>query len=89
MMRYSCYIYEIPGKLVNRLPDSAIVNCRWVFVIKHKLDGFIDRYKACLVARGFTQTYNVNYAETFSSVARLNSIRVLLSISLNQDWKIH
>ena len=72
-------------ELINRPPDSAVVSCRWVFVIKHKPDGSIDRYKAYLVASEFTQTYDVNYAETFSLVARLNSIHVLLSFSLNQD----
>ena len=41
-------------ELVRRPPDSAVVGCRWVFVLKHKLDGSIDRYKARLVVREFT-----------------------------------
>ena len=60
-----------------------------MFVIKHNLDSCIDGYKTRLVAKGFTQTYGVDYAETFSLIARLNSIRVLLLVSLNQDWEIH
>ena len=63
----------------SRLP---VVSCRWVFTIKHHLDGTVDRYKARLIvanliARGFTQTYDMDYLELFSPVACLNSIRVL------------
>ena len=53
--------------------------------VKYKPDGMVDRYKARLVVHGFTQEYGVDYAETFSLVARLNSIRVLLSIAINQS----
>ena len=56
--------------------------------VKHKLDGCVDRYKACLVARGYTQTYGVDYVETFSPIACLNSIRVLLFIATNQSWDL-
>ena len=56
-------------ELVNRPPGASVVSCKWVFTVKYKLDGSVDRYKARLVARGFTQIYGVDYAETFSSVA--------------------
>ena len=41
------------------------------------------------MAKGFTQTYGVDYTETFAPVAKMNSIRVLLSLAVNQDWKLH
>ena len=75
--------------LVARLEGTTIVSCQWIFTIKYKLDGSVDRYKARLVARGFTQSYDINYDETFSSVARLNSIRVILSVAINNSWDIH
>ena len=60
-----------------------VVDCRWVFALKYQLDGSVDRYKANLVAKGYIQTYGIDYFETFLPVARMNFIKILFSIALN------
>ncbi|KAM2593818.1 hypothetical protein TB1_042916 [Malus domestica] len=64
------------------------VRFKWVFTIKHKADETIDRYKVRLVAKGYTQTFGVDYQETFALVAKMNTIRVLLSLAANFDWPL-
>ena len=65
------------------------VTCRWIYTLKCKSDGSLDRYKARLVAKGYTQTFGIDYQETFAPVAKINTIRILISLAVNLDWPLN
>ena len=65
------------------------MGCKWVFSLKYKANETLARHKARLVAKGFTQTYGVDYSETFAPVAKLNTIRALLSVAMNKDCSLY
>ena len=58
-------------------------------MIKCNTDGSLERYKARLVGKSFTQTYRIDYQETFAPIAKINSIIILLSLAVNCDWPLH
>ncbi|KAJ9673153.1 hypothetical protein PVL29_026432 [Vitis rotundifolia] len=76
-------------KLVDLPQGKKVVSCKWVFAVKVNTDGSVARLKARLVARGYAQTYGVDYSDTFSLVAKLNSVQLFISIVASQQWMIH
>ena len=65
------------------------VGCRWVYTLKCKDDGSLEGYKARLVARGYTQTHGIDYQDTFAPVAKMNTIRIIISLAVNLDWPLN
>ena len=79
---------EIESMVTNKvfkpalLPsDRRAIRVRWIYRIKYNKDGAIKQYKARIVALGYQQIFGVDYSETYSPVARLTSLRILLAIS--------
>jgi hypothetical protein len=72
-------------ELVPLPPDKKIVGCKWVYTIKFNPDDSVEQLKACLVAKGHTQTYGIDYNETFSPVAKISSVCILISLAANLD----
>ena len=66
--------------LVTLPPGQSVFGCKWIYKIKTCSDRSIDRYKAHLVAKGFTQKYGIDYKETFAPITRISSVRALLAI---------
>ncbi|GJS60091.1 retrotransposon protein, putative, ty1-copia subclass [Tanacetum coccineum] len=74
--------------LVEIPPNARIVGSKWLFKKKTDMDGAVYVFKARLVAKGFTQTYGVDYEETFSPVADIRAIRILIAIAAYYDYEI-
>ena len=76
-------------ELVEAPPGRNIVTCKWVFKVKRDAEGRVVRFKARLVARGFTQAYGVDYLETYSPVAKLTTYRVIFALAALEQWEVH
>jgi hypothetical protein len=63
-----------------------VIDCKWVYKVKEKSDGTIDRYKARLVAKGFKQRYVIDYGDMFSTVVKMAMIHIILSIVVSKKW---
>lgn len=74
--------------LVDRPKNRNIVGSRFIFKIKRNKNGEVTKYKARLVAQGFSQEYGTDYTETFAPVAKMGSLRIILAIAVKYDLLI-
>lgn len=74
--------------LVEMQRYMNVIGCRWVFTIKYKPNGEIDRYKARIVAKGYHQQPGVDYTDTFSPVIKATTIQTVLGLTVNNNWPI-
>ena len=65
------------------------VGFRWVYTIKVGPDGQVDHLKACSVAKGYTQVYSSDYGDTFSPIAKITYVRLLLSMAAMCSWPLY
>jgi hypothetical protein len=76
-------------EVVSRLYGCKPIGCKWVFKKKLRPDGIIKKYKARLVAKGYNQKEGENFFDTYSPIARLTTIRVLLSLATSYGLLVH
>jgi hypothetical protein len=76
-------------EIVMRLKRKDVVSSKWVFKIKHVVDGSIEKYKGRFVTHGFSQKEYIDYEETFSPIARYTLIRTIIALAAKMNWKLH
>ncbi|CAA7037925.1 unnamed protein product [Microthlaspi erraticum] len=70
-------------------PGKKAIGCHWIFTIKYKSTGKVERYKARLVAYGNRQEEGIDYDETFAPVVKMTTMRMFLKISAVKGWEVH
>ena len=81
MEEYQSIMKNDVWDIVPKPENKSVVYSKWIYKIKHVVDGSIEKYKAIFVARGFSQKEGINYEETFSLVARYNSIITIMALA--------
>nr|GEW37356.1 ribonuclease H-like domain-containing protein [Tanacetum cinerariifolium] len=76
--------------VLTELPENRKpIGCKWIFKIKYKANGEVERYKARLVAKGNNQKEGIDYEETFSPVVKMVTVRCLISIAVQNGWTLY
>jgi Reverse transcriptase (RNA-dependent DNA polymerase) len=76
-------------ELTDLPPGKNLVTCKWVFKAKHDANGNITRFKARLVARGYSQAYGIDYFDNFAPLAKLTTYRTIFALAALEKWEIH
>lgn len=76
-------------ELTDLPAEEKTIGVKWIFKTKLNEKGEVDKYKERLVAKGYTQEYGVDYAEVFASVARLDTIRLVVSLAAQNSWPVY
>jgi hypothetical protein len=83
---YNSFMCNKTCILVPPASGCNIIDCKWVYKVKYKVDGSVDRHKAQFVAKGFKQRLGIDYDDTFSLVVKPTTIRLMLSLAVLHSW---
>jgi hypothetical protein len=86
---YQSIIKNDVWEIVPKPKSKDVVSSKWLFKIKHVVDGSIEKYKARFVTRGFSQKEGIDYEETIAHVAKYTSIRTIIALAAKMKWKLH
>jgi hypothetical protein len=75
--------------IVPRPKVKLVASYKWIYKIKHAVDGSVGKFKARFEARGFSQKEGIDYNEIFAPIARYTSIRVIIALASVLGWKLH
>jgi hypothetical protein len=90
MMEEMTFIEENdPWSLVDLPPGRKPIGVKWVFKVNWYEYGAVSKHKACLVVKGYTQRHDINYDEVFTPVARVDSMRLLITLPAREGWEVH
>jgi hypothetical protein len=89
MEEYASIMKNDVWEVVPRPEGKKVVGSKWIYKVKHAADGSVDKYKERFAAKGFSQREGVDYEETFASVARYSSIRIVFSLAAEMGWHVH
>jgi len=77
------------SKIVDLPSFVKRIWCRWVYKVKHNVDGSVEIYKAHLVAKGYNQIQGLDYFDTFSHVAKVTTVRLVIALASINHWFLH
>lgn len=86
---YSSLMRNNTWDLVHLPKGRKMVQCKWIYRTKFAADDSVDKHKARLVVKGFSQVAGVDYTETFAPISKMNSIRLTLAIVAAHGWVVH
>jgi hypothetical protein len=80
---------NVTWELVVLPKDKKTIRSKWVYKIKHTIDGSMNIYKTILAAKSYAQTYGIDYKETYNLVAKMTTIRAIIVMVVAKGWPLH